>query len=668
MESVRANLPVILSFEDKLMPVHSLTNLACEPTTSEEQFRLLSNALPLSIIHTDQNGRAIYVNNKWEELSGLSAQESLRHGWQSSIHPDFQTQMAVCWHNAVQQKQPVPLEVRLATDDGTEVWLRVAVTTLGASKGKHNGFVWTFEDTSMHRLAEQNMKTQLEVTRAISAAMSLEDAAPDILSAICENMGWQAGVFWDLRSREHEEVLNIATLSRVVNLNCLDLVHNLSVAYDDLVIKETLRFRQPNWTLTSAEDDSYRKQLLVDNNISCRLLLPIVDNGRHVVALLELFGTTVTKHRTEALLMFSGLANQISDFTERVSAESKLRESDSKVRSMVDCAVDGIITVDTKGMVESFNSAFERMFGYEPWKLIGSSASEFLPDGLSVSDFVAFLESSADAPQEMYLKTKKGTQLAVEISVSKVGVDKTNFYTVIVRDVSERKIVEKRVSEFYSTVSHELRTPLTSIRGALGLVENGVLGEVSPDILELITVARGNSDRLIRLINDILDLRKIEAGKLELRLAQVNVQGLIEKTLAEIKGFADEKNISMTSEVVGIDLLTVDGGRIIQVLTNLISNAIKFSAAGQSVHVAVSRTSENATRFTVSDHGVGIQADDIPKLFGIFQQLDSSDTRANEGSGLGLAISKAIVEQHGGIIGLDSVFGEGTTFWFELAR
>ncbi len=639
----------------------------CELGSNEEQLHLLSNALPLSIIHTDKDGNAIYVNKKWELLSGLTAEESLGIGWQSCIHPDFQEMIADCWRNAVQQNEPVPAEVRLATDDGLAVWLSAAVTTLGFSKGKHNGFVWTFENISMHTLAERNMRTQLEVTRSLSAAASLEDAAFDIVTAVCTNMGWQAAVFWDLRTRENEEeVLNFATFSMDEKLDCVNLVRHLSVAYDDLVIKETLRFRQPKWTLTSAEDNSHRKQLLVENNISCRLLLPIVDSGRHVVALIELFGTTITKHRAESLLMFSGLANQIGDFTERVSAESKLKESDGKVRAMVDNAVDGIVTVDTKGVVESFNSAFERMFGYEPWKLIGYSSSAFLPDGQSIEQFVALLESSSDAPQEMFLKAKNGSQIAVEISVSKVGIEKTHFYTVIVRDVSERKVVEKQVSEFYSTVSHELRTPLTSIRGALGLVENGIMGEVSPEVLELVTVARSNSDRLIRLINDILDLRKMEAGKFELRLIEVDVKELVEKTLAEIKGFADEKDISMTSEVIGTDIILVDGDRMIQVLTNLISNAIKFSDAGKSVHVGVSRTSANTVRFAITDQGAGIPADDIHKLFGIFQQLDSSDTRPKEGSGLGLAISKAIVERHGGTIGVDSVFGDGCTFWFEL--
>lgn len=236
----------------------------------------------------------------------------------------------------------------------------------------------------------------------------------------------------------------------------------------------------------------------------------------------------------------------------------------------------------------------------------------------------------------------------------------------IAHDITERKEVERRVSEFNSMVSHELRTPLTSIRAALGLIEGGQTEPVGDNTMELVSIARAECDRLVRLINDLLDIKKIEANKIHLKVQDLEPDDIVGVVMSAIRGMAQEGQIRIVPTFIEPAKFQGDRDRIIQVLTNLVSNAVKFSPPESEVNISARAVDQHHIKFSVVDRGPGIPEGARGQLFTAFHQVDSSDSRAKGGTGLGLAISKGIVERHGGSIGFDSVPSGGSVFWFEL--
>ena len=235
------------------------------------------------------------------------------------------------------------------------------------------------------------------------------------------------------------------------------------------------------------------------------------------------------------------------------------------------------------------------------------------------------------------------------------------------RDITEQKRNAQLKDEFISTVSHELRTPLTSIRGSLGLIAAGVAGQLPPKAANLVKIAHTNSERLVRLINDILDMEKIESGKMVFNIKPMAVRPILEQAIAASTDYLPERNIHL---VLVDDAprahAEVDPDRLHQVLANLLSNAIKFSPPQSSVAVELMRRESGGLRISVVDHGEGIPEAFRDRMFGKFEQADGSNTREKGGTGLGLSIVKAIAERFGGSVSFDTTLGVGTSFHIDL--
>jgi PAS domain S-box-containing protein len=348
-------------------------------------------------------------------------------------------------------------------------------------------------------------------------------------------------------------------------------------------------------------------------------------------------------------------------------------EWEQTLQAILEAAMSPIITIDGLGKVQQANSATTAMFGYSREELVGSNVSMLMRevdrnrhDGYLATYLNTGERRIIGVGREVYGLRKDGTEVPVHLAVGEVRRKGRRLYTGILTDLTELKKVERLKSDFVSTVSHELRTPLTSIKGALGLLRSAALGELAGQARMMVDIAYNNRDRLVRLINDILDIEKIEAGKLSFEFQLTGLAPFLARAIEANRGFADDFGVRLELADVDSDLeVETDPDRLMQVMTNLLSNAAKFSPEGGVVTLEACRAGDVA-RISVTDRGGGIPQAFQETIFGRFSQADTSDTKDKGGTGLGLAITKAIVEAHGGTIGFRTAEGAGTTFHIEL--
>ncbi|MDQ3973099.1 MAG: response regulator, partial [Actinomycetota bacterium] len=352
----------------------------------------------------------------------------------------------------------------------------------------------------------------------------------------------------------------------------------------------------------------------------------------------------------------------------------QLDRLDRRQQLILESASEAVFGLDERGRVSFANPAAERMTGFHSDELLGSLLHDLVhhrrSDGspYPAEQCPAMTSLHGDAVQQVTGEVfwrKDGSSFPVEYSCTPIREDGGVVGAVhVVRDVTERRAAQRAKDEFVAVVSHELRTPLTSIHGALGLLRAGVLGSLSERGQRMVDIAASNTDRLVRLINDILDVERLQAGKAALHKQACDAAELVSRCAEAMRPMADEAGVCL---VTAVEPATVwaDSDRIEQTLTNLISNAVKFSPPGTTVRLLTIRE-EQAVRFEVVDEGRGIPPDKLQGVFGRFQQVDASDSREKGGSGLGLAICRNIVEQHGGRIWVDSSPGRGATFAFTL--
>jgi PAS domain S-box-containing protein len=359
-----------------------------------------------------------------------------------------------------------------------------------------------------------------------------------------------------------------------------------------------------------------------------------------------------------------------------MAAKADAAANATRVASIMNSVPDGIITIDRAGHIVEANPAVCALFGYAKEELIGRNVHVLAPPTMRDAHDVGYMRYMNSGVGkivgrgaiEVPALRKDGSEFIMQLSLTELALDEQKFIVGILRDVTERKAAERLKDEFISVVSHELRTPLTSISGSLGLMAAGAGGELPPKANRLVQIANQNSERLTRLINDILDLEKASNGKLQLAVESHAIRHIVEQVIEANQPYVQRLGVQLTLESTSAEaIVAVDRDRFAQVLTNIISNAAKFSPQGETVSVRISTNDADTVRVDVSDRGAGIPETFRSRIFQKFAQADSSDTRAKGGTGLGLSIAKSLVESMGGTIGYDSS-PEGTTFHVIVPR
>ena len=517
------------------------------------------------------------------------------------------------------------------------------------------------------RSTDRRRAAEHAVNRILAASTSLEDAAGKILEVVGTTLGWDCGAFWRVARNK---------------LRCVATWHAPDTHLETfLASTRAATFERgsglpgrvwatgaPEWRPDIRRDGGLSRATAEDTErLRAGVGFPVITGGE-VLAVMEFFGPAEEAPEPEWLEMFEFLGAQVGQFVERDAATRALRESNDRMRALVDNMLEGLITISGRNVIEQVNPAAEAMFGYSAADMVGQHLKLLMPQSLApqADDYLKDVAQRAlGRLTEWDGRRKNGEIFRFELSLFGFQTpDGRTHFAGHLRDISERKKLEKMKQEFVSTVSHELRTPLTSIRGSLSLLAGGALGDLPDEAKDVVVIAERNTVRLIALINDILDLERVEAGKVQLKLEEIPLAAVVERSLESVRGFAEQQGITITAPATETRVVG-DLDRLVQVLVNLLSNAVKFSPPAGTVAVEVAER-DGYAEVSVRDQGRGVPAHRREAIFERFEQVESSDARQKGGSGLGLAICKAIVEAHGGTIGVEDANGGGAQVVFTL--
>jgi PAS domain S-box-containing protein len=636
---------------------------------SQERYRDLFENSSEMIATLSPSGKFLYANPAWKRCFNREIVELLDiNSFAELFSASCQTQVATLFRRALDGEVVDRAPLRHHTPDGRITELELTLSQRQRA-GNPLAIRCLMRDVTNQKQREHRLALQLVVSQIVGENASSDTAVMRILEALCVSQGWDMAVKWSVNAEENrlEFASAWATPGRSAEAFIQESMGlTLPIGVD--LPGRAWQDGRPIWCsdLTTVPAGP-RIESALRHDMASGWAIPVRE-GNQVLAVLEFYCHFNLREDREALAAVETVAASLGQMLARSHERGRAEELYRQQETLLDSVADGICGVDRRGFVTFANPAAARLLGADAASLTGKPVHDLLhgsaPRNRQCSEDCPLRRASgrqkATAAEDTIFRAD-GTSFPADYVLTPIA-DQGRFSGSVLsfRDISQRYALDRLKDEFISTVSHELRTPLTSIRGALGLLSSGILGQVNDKATNLLRIALTNSDRLVRLINDILDLERIQSGKEPLAFRTVQLGQIVRQAIDGMAPVADAAGVQLIHDTTQVEI-GADPDRLLQVLTNLLSNAVKFSPPNSTISIMLRPTTRGVT-LSVIDQGRGIPADKLEAIFGRFQQVDASDSRQKGGSGLGLAICRTIVQQHSGRIWAERNPVRGSTF------